>query len=120
MIHHGIENRYTVGFMDFIVPELCGYSIIMGIKRKTRTAEIRIIGIPRGIRNHVHIHFDIHADIQGLIHRDGFLSLNLKNLNVLYHSSGRLSSGKFKNETSIVHKKYKLLRRRVVKSAEIC
>ena len=92
----------------------------MGIKRKTRTAEMRIIGIPRGIRNHVHIHFDIHADMQVLIHRDGFLSLNLKNLNVLYHSSGRLSSGEFKNETSIVHKKYKLLRSRVVKSAEMC
>jgi hypothetical protein len=82
----------------------------MGIKRKTRTAEMRIIVIPRGIRNHVHILFDIDADMQVLIHRDGFLSLNLKNLNVLYHSAGRLSSGRFKIETSIVHKKYKLLR----------
>ena len=115
-----IRYRYTVGFMNFIVPELCGYGIIMGIKRKTRTAEMRLIGIPRGIRNHVHIHFYIHADMQVLIHRDGFLSLNLKNLNVLYHSSGRLTSGEFKNGTSIVHKKYKLLRSRVVKSAEMC
>lgn len=52
-----------------------------------------ILGVPCGIGDDIHIHFDIHADMQVLIHRDGFLSLNLKNLNVLYHSSVRLSSG---------------------------
>jgi hypothetical protein len=106
--------------MNFIVPELCGYGIIMGIKGKPGRRKCGILGIPRGIRNHVHIHFDIHADMQVLIHRDGFLSLNLKNLNVLYHSSGRLSSGEFKNGSSIVPTKYKFPRSRVVKSAEMC